>query len=121
MTYDMFVYFYERPEGLEGFLEEQGYEPDPDSSNERIIVYDNLENGWPRLFYEPVYDKGGKDAKSLLDINFHDDDLDATKEAIRLGDELVKRYNARIVEENEDLFNFNNVRNIDENDLFEDN
>lgn len=100
MSEDIDIGFLKKPEGLERFLEHEGFtETDQDERDEEVRVYDNPNSPLTLFYYlklpeveddeEPNWQREGFSAVSELNINYH---LDYWEEALAFADKVVVQF-----------------------------
>ena len=105
MSDDIIIGFLKKPEGLERFLEQEGYteepqdEPDEDEEDEEARIYSNPNSPLTLFYYlksseveedeEPNWQREGFDVVSELNINYH---RDYWQEVRLLSEKIVAQF-----------------------------
>lgn len=98
---DILIGFETRPEGLEGFLESEGYSLEASHNNSQSYVHD--EHGLTNLDYYPEFvqaedevpdwKNAGYNLASLLNISFPINESDSIDEGNRIAKVVTQKFN----------------------------
>ena len=100
MSEDIIIGFLDKPEGLERFLEQEGYTEDAqDEQDEELRIFSSSKSPLTLFYYpkpseveddeEPNWQREGYDVVSELNINYH---RDYWEEAVPFSEKVVAQF-----------------------------